>query len=424
MALPHEHAAQTAWARFWWKAHRAAQPAYPHGPLGRWLCRVTQRLAAPAGAAALAAGREDFDYPGTCLIPRLAESRPDVIHLHNLHTRYFDLRALPRLSQQAPLLLTLHDAWTMTGGCAHSLGCERWRHGCGQCPHLDVYPARRCDATAENWREKRDIFAQTRLTLVAPCRWLIERAAASLLAPAIVERHVIPHGVDLACFRPGERLAARAALDLPPHAHVLLFVANGIRRNPFKDFATLEAAFERLAAERSAGQATPNCEPDRPLLLLAVGEAGPARRLGSHEIRFVASQTEPAALVSYYRAADIYVHAAHEDTFPNTVLEALACGCAVVATAVGGISEQVREETGVLVPPRNAEALAAEINGLLEYSARRQALAAVAARDAAKRFDFDRTVSAYLALYEAMLTRAPAATVVALRSGGAATVRE
>ena len=78
------------------------------------------------------------------------------------------------------------------------------------------------------------------------------------------------------------------------------------------------------------------------------------------------------------------------DTFPNAVLESLACGTPVVATAVGGIPEQVRslsgekEPTGVLVPPGNPEALAEALIELAEdrNRARRMGLAG---RVAAKR---------------------------------------
>jgi glycosyltransferase involved in cell wall biosynthesis len=53
------------------------------------------------------------------------------------------------------------------------------------------------------------------------------------------------------------------------------------------------------------------------------------------------NQANQESVARYYQAADLYVHAAPADTFPNTVLEALACGTPVVATAIAGIPEQV-----------------------------------------------------------------------------------
>src|SRR3546814_3518586 len=75
--------------------------------------------------------------------------------------------------------------------------------------------------------------------------------------------------------------------------------------------------------------------------LLALGDSGPDEKVGNTELRFVPYQSEEAVVASFYHAADIYLHAAHADNFPTTLLEAAACGLPVVATAVGGIPEQV-----------------------------------------------------------------------------------
>src|SRR3546814_10331965 len=81
-----------------------------------------------------------------------------MLHCHNLHGGYFDLRELARFSKLLPVVLTLHDEWAYTGHCAYTFGCERWRSGCGQCPHLDVSPSIRRDASAANWTAKYDIY--------------------------------------------------------------------------------------------------------------------------------------------------------------------------------------------------------------------------------------------------------------------------
>lgn len=100
-----------------------------------------RRAGEPLRTARVLRGEEDFDFPGTWKLLRRDGPPPDVIHAHNLHGAYFDLRALPELSRRAPLVLTLHDMWMMTGHVAHSFDCERWRTGCGECPHLDTYVA-------------------------------------------------------------------------------------------------------------------------------------------------------------------------------------------------------------------------------------------------------------------------------------------
>src|SRR5206468_11861629 len=144
-----------------------------------------------------------------------------------------------------PLVITMHDAWLLSGHCAHSFACERWQTGCGECPDLTIPPAIARDATAFNWKRKRDLYARSRFYVAAPSRWLIDKLARSILAPAVIESRVVPNGIDLEVFRPGDRATTRAKLDLPQDADVLLFTALSIRENVWKDYQTLRAAIAR-----------------------------------------------------------------------------------------------------------------------------------------------------------------------------------
>jgi len=163
----------------------------------------------------------------------------------------------------------------------------------------------------------------------------------------------------------------------------------------WKDYGTLRQVLGRVAEALKEKQ----------VLLLALGEDAPAERVGRAEIRFVPYKGDPAVVAGFYRAADVYGHAAKVDTFPNTVLEALACGTPVVATAVGGIPEQIVDGvTGVLAPAGDAGAMADALVRLLCDSAFRGALGKAAARAAAERFDVRRQASAYLQWYQEVLT--------------------
>lgn len=104
-------------------------------------------------------GIEEYNYLGTSkLLNLIPEFKPNIVHCHNLHGGYFDLRVLPNLCKEVPIIITLHDAWLLSGYCHHSLGCERWKTGCGKCPIIREYPEIHCDATAYNWQRKRRIF--------------------------------------------------------------------------------------------------------------------------------------------------------------------------------------------------------------------------------------------------------------------------
>jgi glycosyltransferase involved in cell wall biosynthesis len=397
-----------AWVRMWRHAQASLQEAgYPRiSRCASWLAsagELQRRLD-------LWRGVEDFHFPGTAHLLRCPPDRPEIVHAHNLHGWYFDLRRLPQLSRNVPVVCTLHDTWLLSGHCSYAHECERWRAGCGRCPDLAIYPAIRRDATARNWRRKRGIFLGSRLHVATPSRWLMQTVGESILAPAVVGRRIIPNGVDLSVFRPADRPRARQALAIPGDTAVLLCVANRVQRESRKGYPTLREALVMIAARN----------PHQNVLLLALGDEAPAERFGRVEVRFVPYQREAHRVAQWFQCADLYVHPAWADNFPLTVLEALACGVPVVATAVGGIPEQVKsagiagddrgresygvdEATGVLVPARNANALAQAIVTLVGNDGLRERLGANAARDAAARFDLQTQVDRYLDWYAEIL---------------------
>jgi glycosyltransferase involved in cell wall biosynthesis len=306
-----------------------------------------------------------------------------------LHGRFFDLRALPGFDM--PIVFTLHDAWLLSGHCAHSFDCDRWRTGCGHCPDLRIYPAIRRDATAYNFRRKQRIYRQTRLYISTPCQWLMDKVQQSMLADSVIEAKVIPYGVDLDIFAPGDKSSARAMLNLPQDARILLFSASSIRKNDFKDYDTMRAAV-KVVAEKTENER---------VIFLALGEDGPPEPLSPQvEIRFVPFVSDLNLIADYYRAADVYIHAARADTFPNAVLESLACGTPVIGSDVGGIPEEVNhEKSGMLVPVGDAAAMAAGIIRLLEDDGLRASMGQNAASDARHRFDLSRQIDAHLNWY-------------------------
>lgn len=344
-------------------------------------------------------GVEDFHHPASRALLSLPPHRPDLVHAHNLHGGYFDLRYLARLSRQVPVVLTLHDAWLLSGHCAHSLGCERWRTGCGRCPDLGIYPAVPRDATAWNWRRKRAIFARSRLYVATPCQWLLDRVAQSILAPAMIEGRVIPNGVPTDVFYPGDRRAARVALGLPLDQPILLMAANGLKHNVFKDYQTLHAALSQLADTATT-----------PLRVVALGETATDEHLGQMHIQFVPHTLDQQRVADYYRAADLYLHAARAETFPNTILEAMACGTPVIATAVGGIAEQVKAGvTGLLVAPGDARAMADGIRLLLDDPVKRDRFSRAGVKIVIEQFDLTGQVGRYLGWYREMMEGVDAA---------------
>ena len=397
-----------------------------HGPWGRMFLgfarRVGHHRGRMRGANALATGLktvarplaaldrwrgfEDFRFPASRHLASWTAQSPDVVHCHNLHGNYFDLGALADLSQNLPVVLTLHDCWPFTGHCAHSFDCERWKTGCGECPDLSIYPPVRRDRTADNWRRKREIFRRSRLHVAAPSKWLMGRVGDTILGEGVVETRVIHNGIDDAFFAASDRAEMRRALDIGAETLVLLFVANSIRENEWKDYRTL-----REAARRIAGRF-----PERCVLLIALGEAADDERWENLTVRFVPFVATAAGVARYYRAADVYMHAARAETFSLTIAEAMACGTPVVAAAVAAVPERIDSlehpvsqgqptcgpdrATGILVPPGQSEAMAEAVAALLVDPALGAKLAANAAREAGLRYRARLQAETYLTWFE------------------------
>ena len=150
--------------------------------------------------------------------------------------------------------------------------------------------------------------------------------------------------------------------------------------------------------------------PTMDLLFLSLGaSSGTAdgdKRIGSVRFEFIPFQGDPRVVASYYQAADLYVHAAKVDTFPGVVLEAMACGLPVVATAAGGIPEQVVDGAeGFITPLADGSGMADALVELLRNDGKRRAFGNHAAARARAEFGVDRMIEAYLGWYEEVLDR-------------------
>lgn len=364
-----------------------------------------------------AVGREDLGAPESRFLDTLLPDSPDVVLCHNLHGGYFDLRTLPALARRYPVVLLLHDPWLLAGHCAHSFDCERWTDGCGACPYPDLQYALRRDSSHGNWLRKKRIYESCRLYVVTPSHWLMDRVKRSILQPAVVAGQVINNGVDQRVFHPGNREAARRELGIDTAEQVVLFAANGIRESIWKDYAAMRGAVAEAA--RTA---------DRPIRFLAVGEEAPPEQVGAATITFVPYRSA-AELARYYQAADLYLHGARAENFPTTVLEALSCGLPVVATAVGGIPEQVcglqhdgdksglnrygrDSATGILTPLGDVAALSRAVGLLLNESDLRRQMSASAVRDARQRFSLEGMGQRYVDFFTDILHRKKGAQVL------------
>lgn len=201
----------------------------------------------------------------------------------------------------------------------------------------------------------------------------------------------IPNGIDGRLFeRPLDRGAVRASLGVPDGSLAMVF---GSRLEAQKDVPTLLEAFARLTDRLPelhlviAGQGTLRGELEARAQALGLGS----------RVTFAGVRLD---LPDVLRAADLFVLSSTWEGLPMVILEALAAGCPIVSTAVGGVPSAVVDgETGLLVPPSDPAALAAGIERFVRDPALRRRVAAAGKAVFAARFSAAAMARRYEALY-------------------------
>jgi teichuronic acid biosynthesis glycosyltransferase TuaC len=251
-----------------------------------------------------------------------------------------------------------------------------------------------------------NVFPQFRL--IRPLVKLVLRRADAVIAVAQALKDVmvdlgcsaekitvIPNGVDPVKFRPQARLTARQKLELPSDRPIVLSVGNLLEN---KGFQILIEMASRLRRRR----------PD--LLFIIVGDGTKRSRLEA-QIRSLDLQNNVSLvgarpheeLPAWYSAADLFCLASEREGCPNVLLEALACGCPVIATNVGGIREIVTSPSLGILVGRTPEAFEAAIDQALRRQWNRDAIAAHG-----RAYSWDNVAASLLDVYSGVVARSKA----------------
>jgi L-malate glycosyltransferase len=191
------------------------------------------------------------------------------------------------------------------------------------------------------------------------------------------------NGLDTAVFNPGSRIESPS-----------LVVGTVCVLRPEKNLPLLLEAFEVVARRLSGIR----------LLITGSGPEEPALRSLATTLKIADkchfSPSTPD-VTSVLRSIDVFVLPSLSEGLSNALMEAMACGCCVIASQVGGNPELVSDgTTGLLFPSRNREALIDQLSAVLADPERRHSLAAAAADRIRKEFSLSRAVENMQQIYE------------------------
>ena len=325
-------------------------------------CQALREREVPVETVPIA-GHVDPGLPGR-LVRRLGALRPALVHTHLAHA---DLYALPAAAR---------------AGVPRAVSTR----------HND-------DAFRSNWLMKRltrHAMRHARRVITAShavARFV--REVEGLDAARVVTIH---YGLEPPALDPGARVAARAALGQPPDGPLVGVVGRSVRQ---KGIDVLLEAFPSVALKHPGARLVVIGDgPQRPALVAR------ARRLGLGDLVTFTGWVEDA--IRLMPACDVIVVPSRWEGFGLAALEAMGCARPVVASWVGALPEVVVDgQTGVLVPPEDAVALASAIAGLLDDPERAAALGAAGHARLVRSFTVERMIRATLAVYGEVVSPLP-----------------
>lgn len=272
------------------------------------------------------------------------EYDPDVIHLHNLHGYYINVKVLFDYLKKCgkKIIWTFHDCWPFTGHCTHfeNVGCNKWQKRCYNCSQKKEYPKSMLFSNAKsNYYRKKQTFTNVpNLTIVTTSKWLTNLVNASFLNE--YNSQEITNGIDVTAYKQ-KKGSFKQRYKLNGKKIVLGAASSWTKEKGLYDFYKLSKTLSE----------------DFKVVLIGLTK----QQLKSLpcEILGVERTNSIQELIEIYSEASVFVNPTYNDTYPTVNLEAQACGTPVVTYKTGGSPESVPNSN--VIEKGNIEALRSRI---------------------------------------------------------------
>ena len=326
------------------------------------------------------------------ILNKIEEIDPDIINLHWVCGGFIPIETIGKLKQ--PLVWTLHDMWTFTGGCHYSGECDRYQRSCGACPQLGSNRDR--DLSRWIWQRKVKAWQNLNLTVITPSQWLADTAkSSSLLQNTPIK--VIGNGIDPQIYQSHPQQLARQILNLPIDKKIVLFGALNSTVDRRKGFPLLLAALQYLQ----------KLESPEVVELVVFGGSAPLPPIDfGFKTHYVGKFNDDVSLSLLYASADVFVAPSIQDNLPNTILEAMFCGTPSAAFNIGGIPDLIEHQhNGYLARPFSSQDLAWGIHWILTDGNRHQELSRRNRNKALSQFSLERQTKKYSRVFNDLYSK-------------------
>ncbi|MEF1254505.1 glycosyltransferase [Vibrio sp. M260112] len=315
-------------------------------------------------------------------LPEIKEA--DIVHLHWINNNFINVKHLDHLNKTA--IWTFRDMWPFTGGCHYSIGCEKFIHGCNNCPHSKNIIEESLVRHVVNYKVRLSSFD---IFPVAISNWLKNEVESSYIWKNS-EISVIPNGINFDSFHLVEKLEARKLLDIKTHKKIILFGAINLQDK----YKGIDKLFDSLSKIKNKND----------YLLCSFGSgSNKIDTLGFEYINF-GYVDDNSKLSTIYASADVFVAPSIKEAFGKTVVESLYCKTPVVVFGDTGPSEIVEDrKCGYIAKPYCSIDLMEGILWVTE-SVRLDDLSE-SAHERALVYSTSSSADMYISLYQSLLRR-------------------
>lgn len=306
----------------------------------------------------------------------------DIVHLHNIHGYYIDLEDLFGVIKKynKPVVWTLHDMWPLTGRCAYSFKCEKWKNKCGDCKFKELYPKTIFDRSKSALELKKKIIGslnRDQLTIVTPSQWLADLCRESYLKKFKIQ--VVNNGIENTKIDKS-KFELREKYNIDLKKKIVLFVA-------------ADANDERKGIKYIL-DVIPKCED---YLFVSIGKK--LENINYDNFIQLGYISDRMKINEVYSMADVFVITSLEDNFPTTVIEAFSNSTPVIGFNIGGIPEQVTNDVGIILNNNTSLELEKELKSLLNDEMKIDTLSKNAFKKFVSKYQLNNFLDKYLKVY-------------------------